>query len=134
MIKKLEAKDIVKLNHIDLPNLPCEKGQYIQFLMSRIEDPKMLIIGDVENDALKSYGVFVDNRLPPIFNNAVVIGIWTLNHKDTIELIKAANEWAKKIGIETGIVSVPDNDKHNEKYMESLGGKKVAVIYEWEVE
>ena len=130
MIKKFEPNDIVKLKEIKTC-VDCDRGQYNQFLMSIFNNPKFLMIGEVENNKIKSFALFADNRLPPIYNFIVLMDIYTTDHKDTIAIGEEAKKWALSLGIKKGVVQV--DDSHSEKYMESFGLKKIANTYEWSI-
>lgn len=128
MLKKLEAKEIAQLLKINM-NLPCDVGQYNQRLMSQINDPKVLLIGHVENGEIKSFAHLAHSYDPPLTDCVIMINIWTTNHKQTLELAEKAKEWQRELNVKKGMVFVDDN--HPDKYMAAFGLRKIANVYEW---
>jgi hypothetical protein len=134
MIKKLEAKEIIKIRSLPGTTFPCDSTQYIQYLMQQLGNDKFYMIGDILEDGnLKSYGIFIDNRYPPIFDTIVILDIWSLSHRDTIAIIDEGKEWVKKIGGKKITGVVPCDHKHDEKYLKSFNSNKIADVYSWEV-
>jgi hypothetical protein len=142
MVRKMEVEDIAKIafieDHLET-HLTCEKGEWVQFLISQVDNPKLHIIGDIDDKGIiKGYMVIVDNIMPPIFDSVVVLFVWTQAgalrcDRDVLRpLIKETQRWAREIGARRGIVSVPV--AHSEKFMESVGGKKIAHVFEWQAE
>jgi len=131
MIKDLTVEEITQiLNISDESPLPCNKGQWVQWLVSQANNPKLKIAGKVnETGRLIAYIVILDNVIPPLFDNIVTLHIWTTDHRDTHELAQVFTDWGRKIGAKRGLVSVPSD--HTDKYMEIFGGKKIASVYEW---
>jgi len=142
MVRKLEVEDIAKIlviaDHLE-DHLTCTRGEWIQFLISQVDNPKMHIIGDVdENGDIRGYMVLVNNILPPIFDSVVVLFVWTQHgslccDRDIIRpLTSSARAWAKEIGAQRGVATIPIT--HNEQFMNSVGGKLMAHVYEWTIE
>ena len=134
MIKDLTIEEITQILNIpDESPLPCDKGQWVQWLVSQVENPKVKITGKV-NDArrLIAYIVILDNIILPLFDNIVALHIWTMDHRDTHELAQVFIDWGRKIGAKRGLASISLG--HPDKYMEVFGGKKVASVFEWSFE
>ena len=125
MIKKLEAKDIIKISNLN-KSFPCEKGQYIQYLMQKLTDNSVMMLGNIEDDKVLSYAVVLDNREPPIFNSMSIYEMWSEDHRETLKLTDEIKKVCDRI-----IVITPDDEKHNDKYMATFGCKKIANVYEW---
>lgn len=135
MIKKFESEDIAKILKLDhaganITPLPCDKGQWVQWLMSMAQNEKIRILGEIEDGRVTGYIVLLDNVLPPVFNSCVILYIWSPdNHRTTHALADAAKEWKKEIKADTLAAMVsPD---HTDKYMDAFGFKKIAHVYEW---
>lgn len=131
MLKKLEANDIVKLIKVKT-SIECDRGQYNQFLMSKLDDPKCLMIGHVRGDEVGSFALLIHSDLSPISNTVLLVDIWTTSHRHTIEIANEAKEWQCQLGVKKGLVYV--DDSHSIEYMESFGLKKVANVYEWSID
>ena len=125
MIKKLEAKDIIKIGKVD-KLFPCEKGQYLQFLMSRLNDEQVIMLGNVEDDVLRSYIIVFDNRQPPILDSMSVYDMWSDSHKESLALADEIKKMCDKL-----IMITPDDEKHDDKYMAAFGCKKIGNVYQW---
>lgn len=135
MVKKFEVEDIAKILQIDHtgPNtapLPCEKSQWVQWLVSMADNEKINISGEIIDDKITGYMVLVDNILPPVFSCCSLLYLWSPHsHRITMALVDAAMEWKEKIGAKNGIAVMPLN--HSEKYMASFGGRLIANVYEF---
>lgn len=142
MVRKMEVEDIAKIafieDHLET-HLTCSKGEWVQWLIQNVDNPSMLIIGDFSDTGeIKGYMVLVNNVVPPVFNFVASLFTWTRDgnircDRDTVTALQAeASRWGKEIGARRGVATVPNT--HNMKYMESLGGKLIASIYEWEID
>jgi len=130
VLKKLEANDIVKVLKIN-DEIPCSRDQWVQFLMSLIKNERIMMLGDMDEEVL-SYAVIVDNRIPPISNNASVLHFWAKNYKRAKYLFNFCTEELKKRDIQKAVMEVSLN--HTKEYIESFGGKIKSYICEWGVE
>lgn len=132
MIKKLEVEDIAKIMHLDdnvTDFFPCEKGEWVQWLIQNVDNPRIFIIGNIEDNQIIGYFVALNNLMPPVFDYISVIYLWSLSHKITHTLIEAGKKWAIKNGVKRGLITVPNN--HTKKYMASFDGHKIANVFEW---
>ena len=136
MIKKLKVEDIAKILHLDdnvTDYFPCEKGEWVQWLVEKAEDPRVLVLGNIEDNKITGYFVALSNIIPPVFDYVSVIFIWSpFSHKTTLSLIDAGKKWTIEIGSKRGLITVPPD--HTEKYMAAFGGKKIANVFEWRAE
>ena len=137
MIRKLEAKDIVQILNIDdgyETNFDISKDQYVQILMSWINEDKYLIIGDDDNGKLKCYMIVKNNSDSPLYKSITPMHIWSPSIKDAIEMSKYVKDWAISLGIKRGLMSVPNDFKHSDKYIKMFGDLEcVAKIYQWKI-
>ena len=133
MIKKLRIPDDVSmLFHVQddvEQQFPCDRSAWIQWLTEQIINPKVGIWAAIKNNHVIGYIVMMNGVIPPIFDAAVVLYLWSENHKTTRLLVEEAKKWIPEIGAKRGLVNVPKN--HTEKYMKSFGGKKIANVFEW---
>lgn len=141
MVRKMEVEDIAKIafieDHLET-HLTCEKGEWVQWLIQNVNNPSMLIIGDFTPDnEINGYMVLVNNVVPPVFNFIASLFTWTRDgnfrcDKDTVTALQAeASKWGREMGAKRGVATVPT--MHSERYMNSLGGKMIASVYEWEI-
>ena len=130
MIKELKARDILKIKNIET-GIKCDKGQYIQFLISKIDNPKYHMWGDIDNDKINSFIVINDNRELPINNSVLVMDMWSRGHRKSLEITEYAKKWAVENNVERALIMV--DDTHSEKYMDTFNVKKVANVFEWKL-
>ena len=92
MIKKFEVEDIAKILDCEdeIENyFPCDRGEWIQWLMSIVDNPKYFIAGVIE-DGVVGYVVAVDNAVKP-FGDHVFIRFFHSSKNIEIDMeIKAA--------------------------------------------
>lgn len=133
MIKKFEVEDIVKIMQLEHTGentapLPCEKGEWVQWLVTQVDNPKLNIVGEIQEGKIKGYEVLINNVLPPVFYSCSLLYLWSpVDHRITHALVEAALEWKYEIGAKEGLAVMPLT--HSEKYMESFGGILFAKIY-----
>ncbi len=137
MIKKLQTPDDVSIlfNIIDDVEwqFPCDRSAWIQWLVEQIVNPKIGVWAAIEDDIVSGYLVMLDSIAPPISDSVVVLYLWSpQSHKITRLLIEEAKKWTQEIGAKRGLITVPES--HNEKYIKSFGGKKIASVFEWRIE
>lgn len=131
MIRKLEANEIRQILDIkDDFNIECPRDQYVQNLMQRMIDPKILIAGDVDdNGKLKNYMVLRNNIVPPVSWAVSVWDMWCPSVKDRIALGEYGKAWAKEQGARRVIANTPNDDKHSDEYMALFGMECIGKIY-----
>ena len=95
MIQKFEAGDIIKIlkmdDHIE-ELFPCDKGEWIQWLMGILENPRFLIVGTED-----SYLVASDNVMLPISASVSILMCYS-NEGNVKELKDAVSKWALNCG------------------------------------
>jgi len=99
MIKELEAKDIVQIMDFTDPIeqiFPCDRGEWVQWLMQNLSHPEILIIGRVE-DKLISYAVIINQVFKPLSNVVSILFASDLAIEDQ-EIKDQIISWAKKKG------------------------------------
>ena len=122
---RLESNDIagiLKLNDGVENIFPCDRGEWVQWLMANKDNPKVLIIGDG-----KSYLVAVDTVQRPLNDSVTIIFFYSKSKfEDNIKNIKVLNDWAKEIGAKQ-IRFICKNIKVFEKY----GASQIGIIGGW---
>jgi len=122
MIKRFDVDDIARIltfdDHIE-DSFPCDKGEWVQWLMGLVDDPRYLIIG-----AEKSYLVAVDTIQMPISDSVNIIFGYS-KEGNIPELIKEVKEWAKGRGAKRVLYVTNQKDLFN-KY-----GKQFGVYGGW---
>jgi hypothetical protein len=131
MIKKLDASEIRQILDIkDDLGMECPKDQYVQTLMSKLIDPKILIAGDIDDKGkLKCYMVLRNNVVPPMSWAVSVWDMWSPSVKDRIKLGEYGKQWAKEQGAKRIIANTPNDDKHSDEYMALFGMSYIGKIY-----
>ncbi len=104
MIRKLEVEDIVKMMKLDGLNIekffPCEKGEFIQWLVSQSENSNIFIYGNIEVDGrLNGFMVAANGAFKPISDVVSILYFKTSDDFEVNEKIKfELNNWAKEKG------------------------------------
>ena len=130
--KKLEAEEIAKILYLKDEKLtqvfPCEVGEWTQFLMQHINNPKFFMRCVLEDDKLIGYLVAVNAVVLPINKSITVLYSKTAgieaNHAVLDELI----EWSREKGA-IKIEFVTDNPIGHTVY----GFKKRATVMMTEI-
>jgi len=95
MIRKFKVEDITRIMQMDdhvEDSFPCDKGQWVQWLISIVNDPRYLVIGTD-----KSYLVAVDAVMPPVSNSVNIIFCFSKDGS-VAKMKDAVSEWAIKQG------------------------------------
>jgi len=131
MVKKLEATEIRQMLDIkDNLNINCPRDQYVQSLMQKMVDPKILIAGAVDSEGkLKCYMVLRNNIVPPVSWAVSVWDMWSPSVKDRIALGEYGKIWAKEQGAKCIVANTPNDDKHSDEYMALFGMSCIGKIY-----
>lgn len=132
MIKKFEVEDIAKILTLEdtLANhFPCSRGEWVQWLISQADNPKINVIGDIVDNQIVGYMVLVNNVMPPVFNTCACLFVWSKTHRITLNLVAEGKLWKEAIGAQKGVIVVPLS--HSEKYMQSFEGRLVANVFEF---
>jgi hypothetical protein len=121
-----DRNDIAKIK--DMPDnvenvFPCDKGEWVQFLMEFVDNPDFLIVG-TDN----SYLVAHNNIMRPLSNE-----VWILyfhSRRDSTETIMeiraAVNNFARRCGT-THIRYISDRP------FEHYGGRKLGIYGGWDI-
>jgi len=131
MIKKLEVEDIAKLLKIDddvTDYFPCDRGEWVQFLISQSRNPDMFIIGAIEKDSPVGYMVAVNNVKPPLSDCVSVLFSKTAGTEENNKALGMLIEWAKEKGAKS-IQFVTDDVVGHSVY----GFKKRATLMSMEI-
>jgi len=102
MIKKLEIEEIAGIMQLEdyaTKSFPCERGEWVQWLISNVENPRVLIIGNVIDGEIKSYLVAVDNVGLPLSVQVNIFFFYSGGDTDSnMEIRDMLNDWARERG------------------------------------
>lgn len=130
MIKKLEVDDIAKILSLDDPIeqiFPCDKGEWVQWLMQNIENPEILIIGRVSSDELDFYAVAVNYVLKPLSDSIGVI-LFSKGAETNSHIREQIIEWGKKKGAKKVIFQATERSD-----LEKINTDNISYIGHWVV-
>jgi len=131
-IKKLEVEEIagiMQLNDSVTESFPCEKGEWVQWLISNVENPRVLIIGNVIDSEIKSYLVALDSVVPPLSIQVNILFFYSGGDMDgNMAMINTLNNWAKKRGA-VKVRGICRNIRVFEKY----GAEQKAIFGGWDL-
>ena len=131
-IKKLEVEEIAGILKLDdkvTESFSCDKGEWVQWLISNVENPRVLIIGNVIDGEIKSYLVALDNVMLPLSVQVHVLFFYSGGDIDAnIKIFDMLNEWAREKGAKT-IRGVCQNIKVFEKY----GAEQTGIMGGWDL-
>jgi len=129
-IKKLEVEEIAGIMQLDdnvTDSFPCDKGQWVQWLISNVENPRVLIIGNVIDGEIKSYLVALDNVILPLSIQVNILFFYSGGDIDAnIKIFDILNDWAREKGAKT-IRGVCQNIKVFEIY----GAEQTGIMGGW---
>ena len=128
MIRKLEVEDIAGIMHLEgdnvTENFPCDPGEWVQWLVSNAENPRVLIIGNAIDGEIKSYLVAMDNVMLPLSVQVQILHFYSGGGLDeNIAIFDMLNNWARGKGAKI-IRGVCKNIKVFEKY----GAKQTGIM------
>lgn len=102
MIKQLTVEDIASILQLDdlvTESFPCDRGEWVQWLVSNAENPKVLIVGNVQDGDVKSYLVALDNVSRPLSVQVHILFFYSGSDLDANMAIRdALNDWARERG------------------------------------
>jgi len=105
-------------------SFPCDKGQWVQWLISVVDDPRYLIIGTE-----KSYLVAVNNIQRPLSDHVFILFFYSENDfESSIEIRDCLNDWALECGT-TKIRFIGESITPFKKY----GAKQMGVYGGWDI-
>ena len=124
---KYTPDDIAKIltmdDHIE-DFFPCDKGEWVQFLQSMVDNPGFLIIGTD-----KSYLVAVNNVQRPVSDQVFILMFYSDNDfESSIEIRDYVNAWAEECGTKK-IRFIGKDIEVFEKY----GAKQYGIIGGWDI-
>lgn len=130
--RKLDVEDIAKILNLDDPKLtevfPCEKGEWVQWLIQHIDNPGFFIRGVFEKDKLIGYLVAVNAFVPPINKAITVLYSKTAGMEANHAVLDELIEWSKEKGA-ISIDFITDNPIGHSVY----GFKKKATMMTMEI-
>lgn len=111
MICKFEVEDIARIMNVedDIERFfPCDKGEWVQWLMGQVENPNIFIAGDV-GDEIKSYIVACNAVMPPVSNSICIVMFYSSGDiESNMELVKLLNKWSREKGAREVVFTVDD--------------------------
>ena len=126
-MKKYEVEDIVKIqrmnDHIE-DHFPCDKGEWVQWLISIVDHPKFLIIGNET-----SYLVASNNIMRPVSDT---IGIIFFHSKTPFEENIKIRDWVNEWALECGTRKVRFITK-NLEVLKKYGAKEFGIYGGWDI-
>ena len=132
MIKKLDVEDIAGIMRLDdgiTESFPCERGEWVQWLISNIENPRVLIVGNIIDGEIKSYLVAVDGVRPPLSVQVHILFFYSRRDIDAnIKIFDMLNDWARERGA-LKVRGICQNIKVFEKY----GAEQKGIVGGWDL-
>ena len=129
-IKKLEVEEIagvLQLKDNVMKSFPCDKGEWVQWLISNVENPGVLIIGNFIGGEIKSYLVALDNVRLPLSAHVNILFFYSGSDIDSnMEIRDMLNAWAREKGA-NAIRFICQDITVFEKY----GAEQVAILGGW---
>ena len=103
MIIKLDTPDkimlLLKVEDTVEEMYKCSRGEWIQFLISIIQSPNIMILASVDKDnIINSYTIVQNAIAPPLSNSVHIIYAFSSNNKDNIEIFNTIKNWALSLG------------------------------------
>lgn len=96
--------------------LNCERGPFVQWIMSRIDDDKLALFCYYEDDEILGYLLTQYANAPPVFHsvNTLFFGITDCENSETVlcSLIGSALQWAIEQGSPRLKINL-DSDEYN---------------------
>ena len=129
-IKKLDVEEtagIMQLKDNFMESFPCDKGEWVQWLISNVENPEILIIGSVIGGEIKSYLVALDGVRLPLSVQVHILFFYSDGALDVnMEIRGMLNDWARAKGAKT-IRFICQDIAVFEKY----GAEQVGILGGW---
>ena len=129
-IKKLEVEEIagiLQLKDNFMESFPCDKGEWVQWLISNVENPRILIIGNVIDNEIKSYLVAHDSVMLPLSDHVFILFFYSGSDIDSnMEIRDMLNDWARSKGA-NAIRFICQDIAVFEKY----GAEQVGIFGGW---
>ena len=135
MIKKLTVQEIARMSRLD-DNVesffPCDKGEWIQFLIKNVEHPNLFIWGDVVGNTIKAYAVAINSVQPPLSNSVTLLMHYSNNAFDsTMALKEELNKWAKEKGAKRVLFIV--NTESDMTSRLKFGVEQKGILGGWDI-
>ena len=132
MIKKLEVEEIAGIMQLEdnvTASFPCERGEWVQWLISNVENPKVLIIGNIVDGEINSYLVAVDSVRLPLSAQVHILFFYSRRDIDAnIKIFDMLNDWARERGA-LKVRGICQNIKVFEKY----GAEQKGIVGGWDL-
>ena len=134
MVRKLEVEDIVKilkLDNLDIEEFfPCEKGEFVQWLISQSDNPQLFLWGNVnEVGDLKGFMIAINGVFKPVSDYVSILYFRSSDDFEiNKEMVSQLNEWAKEKRA-SKIVFTCQNIKVYHKY----GATQQGIVGGWDL-
>lgn len=96
------AEDLIKLHYTEDDvevKSSFSRNEWIQWLMSFIENPALVVFGNVDDKKITSYLVAYNSVDPPISDHVFIIYFWPdASEEVNKKYINEVRKWAKAIG------------------------------------
>ena len=130
MIRKLEVEEIAGIMQLEdnvMESFPCDKGEWVQWLISNVENPGILIIGNVMDGEIKSHLVAHDSVMLPLSAHVSILFFYSGSDTDSnMEIRDMLNDWARAKGAKA-IRFICRDMAVFEKY----GAEQVGILGGW---
>ena len=123
-----EVAEILSVyNNLENPRsiLPCSSGEFVQWLISVVDNPKIGIWGKQQPVGVSSYIVAVNNIIPPISNYITVIQFEGDDLNEVELLFKEVFKWQELIGAKEINIYCEENEI---EFLEEVGFNKKSYI------
>ena len=131
-IKQLNVEEIARIMQLEdniEESFPCEKGEWVQWLIDNIDNPRILIIGNVIDNEIKSYLIALDSVVPPLSIQVNILFFYSrADMEQNMAIINMLKDWTKKRGA-LKIRGICQNIRVYEKY----GAEQKAIFGGWDL-
>ena len=131
-IKQLNVEEIARIMQLEdniEESFPCEKGEWVQWLISNVDNPRVLIIGNIIDGEIKCYLVAMDNVVLPLSIQVNILFFYSrADMEQNMAIINMLKDWTKKRGA-LKIRGICQNIRVYEKY----GAEQKAIFGGWDL-
>lgn len=132
MIKKLDVEEIAGIMRLDdgvTESFPCDRGEWVQWLISNVENPRVLIVGNIIDGEINSYLVAVDSVRLPLSVQVHILFFYSRRDIDAnIKIFDMLNDWARERGA-LKVRGICQDIKVFEKY----GAEQKGIVGGWDL-
>jgi len=133
MIIKLDTPDkimlLLKVEDTVEEMYKCSRGEWIQFLISIIQSPNIMILASVDKDnIINSYTIIQNAIVPPLSNSVHIIYNFSLEDKENNEMFNTIKNWALSLGADRITMTTKIDILNFEKYGFIETGYKILEV------